>query len=141
MLFALESIAVNLPVEIEGDVVEAAGNQMAVVLREVRPKPGADRDARLRAALQGDWVDASDARIAFTVRGSEVYRRRNGDFDGALFWRIARRCADSGDEGPVILQTVPGGGRSDCLVISAADGRRLDLTEPRRGARYSYRRP
>ncbi|MDJ0824787.1 MAG: DUF1036 domain-containing protein [Rhodobacter sp.] len=141
LLYALEGMAVNSPVEIEGDVVEAAGNQMAVVVREVRPKPGADRDSQLRAALQGDWVDSGDAGAEITVRGSEIYRRSEGTFAGAAFWRIARTCDPAGGKGPVILQTEAGGGRTACFVITAADGRRLELADPRHGGALRYRRP
>ncbi|MDJ0626812.1 MAG: DUF1036 domain-containing protein [Rhodobacter sp.] len=141
LLYALEGIAVNAPVEIEGDVVEASGNHMAVVVREVRPKPGADRDARLRAALQGDWVDAEDSRSEITVRGSEIYVRSDGGFAGAHYLRIARTCQASQGKGPVLLQTEAGGGRTNCYVIDTADGRRLQLTDPARGTALRYRRP
>lgn len=127
LLFSLEDMAVNLPVRVSGDVVERGRMQVAVVVREVVPRPGADSHADLRAALQGDWVDASDARSEITVRGSEIYHRYQGDFTGTRFLRIAANCDGTGGSGPVLIRTDIGDGAEDCLIVDRMGGQEMAL--------------
>ncbi len=138
MLYALEEMPVNTPVRLEGDRVGARSLQTAVVLRALIPRPGSDPDAVLRAAMQGDWVSEQDKRIGFTIRGSELYTRFDGEFRGARFMYLAESCDEARGVGPVLVQTKLKDGSSSCFVVERVEGGVMELTDPGRGVRLRY---
>ena len=140
LMYALEELAVNMPVYLKADMVETHGNTAAIVVRAVEPRPGDDVDSRLRATLQGDWVDTSDQRWEMTVSGSEIHFRQNGDYSGSRFMRIARQCDGATGEGPFLVQINAENNRRTCYSIDRAEPGRLDLTDVRRGRTTSYRK-
>lgn len=140
LMFALEELAINMPVLLKGDMVETDGNVAAIVVRGVEPRPGEDADSLLRAYLQGDWIDQGDRRWEMTVHGSEIYYRQDGDFSTSRFMRIAKECSGSNGQGPVMVQINAENNRRTCYVIDHAEGGMLELTDVRRGRTTTYRR-
>lgn len=138
LMYALEEMAVNTPVRLEGDRAERESLQTAVVLREVVADPTGDRDATLRRDLQGDWVSEQDRRIGFTIRGSELYTRYDGEFRGARFLRIAPSCDASRGKGPVLLQVKTSDRSEACFVINSVRSGVLELIDPNRNALLRY---
>jgi len=138
MLHALEHMAVNTPVRLQGDRVGSEALETAVVLREVTPTPGSDPNASLRAAMQGDWVSEQDSRIGFTIRGSELYTRYDGDFRGARFMQLAETCDAARGAGPVLVQTKLSDKSSACFVIVSVEEDAMELSAPERGTRLRY---
>lgn len=105
LLYALEEMPINTFLRLHGDMGETSGVHAAVVVRQVVPKATADPYATLRAAMQGDWADRSDRRLEFTVRGSEIYRRRDGKLVSTAFLQIADACEVGVGPGPVLIET------------------------------------
>lgn len=140
LMYALEDLSVNMPVLLKGDMVETSGNVAAIVVRGVVPKPGGDANARLRALMQGDWIDGSDRRWEMTVHGSEIFYRQDGAFSTHRFFRIAAECDGSNGEGPVMLQINAENNRKTCYRIGRAEAGLLELTDVRRGRTTVYRR-
>lgn len=138
LMYALEQMAVNTPVRLQGDRAERQSLQTAVVLREVVADPTADSDAALRRDLQGDWVSEQDRRIGFTIRGSELYTRYDGEFRGARFLQIAPSCSASRGKGPVLVQTKLRDGSKACFVINSVRSGIMELFDPGRGAVLRY---
>ena len=138
LLYALEDWVVNTPVLLEADRVGVEALQTDVVVRRVTPKPGSDADATLRAALQGDWLSEQDQRIGFTIRGSELYTRYDGDYRGARFVALAATCDAAQGRGPVLVQTKLKDGSTACFIVERAENGVLELTDPSRGAKLRY---
>jgi len=138
LMFALETMELNTPVRLQADRVETRGLHSAVVLREVVADPAGDSAAALRRAMQGDWVSDRDARIGFTIRGSELYTRYNGEFRGTRFLRIAETCDAARGKGPVLLQTRLSTRQQACYVIDRMTEGVMELTEPVGGIALRY---
>lgn len=140
LMYALEEMTINMPVTLKGDMVETQGNVAAIVVRGVVPKPGDDPDSRLRATMQGDWVDQGDGRWEMTVLGSELYFRQDGDFSAHRFFRISKECDGSNGQGPVLVQINSENNRRTCYLIDKAELGVLELTDVRRGRTTVYLR-
>ncbi len=140
LMFALEHLAVNMPVYLRGDMVETRGNVAAIVVRAVEPRPGADPDSRLRAAMQGDWIDDGDRRWEMTVHGSEIFFRKDGKYSASRFFRIARECSGAAGEGPFMVQINAENNGRTCFRIGRVDGAVLELTDAAGGRTTLYRR-
>ena len=138
MMFALETMEVSTPVRLEGDRIGPIGLQSAVILRKVVPDSTGDPDISLRAAMQGDWVSEQNPKIGFTIRGSELYTRYNGDFRGVRFLQIADGCPQGGGVGPALMQTRVSNGQRACFVIRKMANGVMELTEPQQGLDLRY---
>lgn len=140
LLYALEELELNAPVEVTGDAVDQRGQERAVVVRAVRADPSGDRFARLRANLQGDWVSVADRMSEITIRGSELYVRYEGKFKAARFWSLEDRCAGHSGQGPVLVQVARGSSDQKCYRVADAAAR-LRLEPVKGGAALEFRRP
>ncbi len=127
MLLALEEMALNTAVRIEGDRVETRGMQVSVVLRAVEPRQGGDALAELRGKIQGDWISDRDRLSEITIRGSEIYVRYDGEFRAARFLELAETCEGLRGAGPVLIQTSVREPNPACYRVARADERSLDL--------------
>lgn len=140
LFFALEEMAVNTPVIIEGDQVEKGGMQVAVVLRRVQPRPNSsDAHGELRRLLQGDWTLSSDRKSEVTIHGSEIFVRYNGEFRLTRFLQLADRC-DASKSGPVLIQTSLRDRQPKCYRVARADGGVLDLVSVKGDERLRFLR-
>jgi uncharacterized membrane protein len=140
LMYALEELAVNMPVRLKADMVETTGNIAAIVVRAVEPRPGGDPHARLRAALQGSWAEQGGSGREITLHGSEVHLRTHGSYTGSHLFRLTERCASAGTEGPAMVRIDPETNARDCFVITRPDGATLELRDARSGRRAVYRR-
>ena len=132
MMFALESMALNTPVHLAGDMVEDRGLQQAVVLRSVRARPGADKHAIPRRQLQGRWLSRSDSRSEINIRGSEIYVRYEGSYRSSRYLQLADRCDGLRGSGPVLIQTSLRDREPTCYRIKTLNATAMEL-EPVKG--------
>ncbi len=140
LMYALEELAVNMPVRLKADMVETSGNIAAIVVRGVEPRPGGDPHARLRAALQGSWAEEGGSGREITLHGSEVHLRTNGSYTSTHMFRLTEGCASADAPGPAMVRIDPETNVRDCFVIARPDGATLELTDARSGRRAVYRR-
>ena len=132
MLYALESMALNTPVKLAGDMVEARGLQQAVVLRSVRAQPGADKHAIPRRQMQGRWLSRSDSKSEINIRGSEIYVRYEGSYRSSRYMQLADRCDGLRGAGPVLIQTSLRDREPTCYRIKTLNATAMEL-EPVKG--------
>lgn len=137
----VRELAVNTPVEIEGDLRFYGDITAEIAIRTLRLRPGGDGFADLRADIQGAWVSLDDRQAKMSIEGSESTAFYGEDVVGERYLQIADSCEMSHGAGPVLIETDPAERTPQCYLIARADGDSLDLIYMARGNTLRYARP
>jgi hypothetical protein len=143
VLEAMASLPVNAPAVFHGDVLNQGDIIMEVALALVEPG-GADADADLRAAVQGDWVSSDDPMAAISVVGSEWSNLYDGQLIDQNVMTLGATCPDASDgQSPGIVLQMMGGAPEDmtCFGVMDISAGNLTLLHLPRGNVLSYVRP
>jgi hypothetical protein len=90
--------------------------------------------------MQGDWADSGDRRTEFTIRGSELYRRRDGKLVGTSFLQVADACGDGAGPGPVLIETDLATRAPVCTAIATLQNGTMRLRDAAAGRELAFRK-
>jgi hypothetical protein len=139
----LAGLPVNTPVHMEGDLVFYGDVTAEVVISRIAAVEGGDPHARLRAAMQGDWVSAEDPLSTLQVRGSEETWVYDGEVGEQFIVTFAETCDDSAAPGTFLTKRLLQSADPMvlCYAVESLTPDRMVLMYLPRGNLLDYVRP
>ncbi|MBV0910939.1 DUF1036 domain-containing protein [Anianabacter salinae] len=104
LLEDMDSLGVNAPVTIEGDLIGYDDITAIVTIRDWSRRP-ADPYARLRAGLQGQWQSIDDDAFSTLIHGATLEDRYAGVPGATAIFDVGDTCEDALGAGPVLRVT------------------------------------
>jgi len=138
----MKTLPVNAPMIVSGDQISMGDITVEAAVSKAEPGQR-DAYADQRDAMQGDWVDESDAKSTLSVVGSEETASYDGQQTAVSVLGFADACPGGDSIGPVVWKQEMGGDPMDtpCFVLVAVSPTRMELSYVGRGNTLVYVRP